>query len=166
MNRFWEAHPDCTLLPLDDASADRVWAFAENWYARRLTEDPYAEFDLERRALDRALRHWKELDMEGLLLLEGGRLLAFTMGSPLSDTVFDIHFEKADPDIDGAYAAVNREFARYLRDKHPALQFLDREEDMGLEGLRRAKLSYKPHHLVEKFRACVKENGCGDPIPL
>ena len=104
--------------------------------------------------------------MEGLLLLEGDKLLAFTMGSPLSDTVFDIHFEKADPDIDGAYAAINQEFAKYLRDKHPGLQFLDREDDMGLEGLRRAKLSYKPHHLVEKYRACRKENGCGDPIPF
>ena len=166
VNRFWEAHPECTVAALDDTNGDSVWAFAENWYARRLAEDPYAEFDLERRALNRALRFRKELDMEGLLLLEGDKLLAFTMGSPLSDTVFDIHFEKADPEVDGAYAAVNREFARYLREKHPELQYLNREDDMGLEGLRRAKLSYKPHYLVEKYRACEKENGCGDPIPL
>ncbi len=166
LNRFRENHPDCTAVALDGTNMDKVRAFLEDWYAKRLAEDPYADFDLERRALNLGLKHREELGMEGLLLLEGDRVLAFTMGSPLSDTVFDIHFEKADGDTDGAYAAVNCEFARYLRDKHPGIQFLDREEDMGLEGLRRAKLSYKPHHLVEKFRACVKENGCGDPLPF
>ena len=93
-------------------------------------------------------------------------MVAFTIGEQLNEDTALIHFEKADPDIDGAYAAINQEFAKYLRDKHPGLQFLDREDDMGLEGLRRAKLSYKPHHLVEKYRACRKENGCGDPIPF
>lgn len=166
LNRFRENHPNCTAVELDDANVAAVREFLEDWYAKRLEEDPYAEFDLERRALNLGLKYRKELGMEGLLLLEGDRVLAFTMGSPLSDTVFDVHFEKADPEIDGAYAAVNCEFARCLRDKHPGLEYLDREEDMGLEGLRRAKLSYKPHHLVEKYRACVKENGCGDPLPF
>ena len=166
LNRFREACPNYTLAVLDDSNVEQVRAFLEDWYAKRLTEDPYADFDLERRALNRGLKYREELGMEGLLLLDGDKILAFTMGSPLSDTTFDVHFEKADPEADGAYAAINCEFARYLRDKHPGLQFLDREEDMGLEGLRRAKLSYRPHHLVEKYRACVKEEGCGDPIPL
>ena len=166
VNRFRENHPDCVAVPMDETNIGEIRDFAENWYAQRETEDPYGEFDLERLALSRALRYWKELDMEGLLLKEAGKILAFTMGSPLSDTVFDIHFEKADPAVDGAYAAINQEFAQYLRSKHPGLAFLDREEDMGLEGLRKAKLSYKPHHLVEKYRACRKENGCGDPLPF
>ena len=166
VNRFWENHPDCKAVVLEDANEGLAREFLEQWYAKRLEEDPYADFDMERRALSRGLKHRKALDMEGLLLMEGETVLAFTMGSPMSDTVFDIHFEKADPDADGAYAAVNREFARYLRDRHPELQFLDREEDMGLEGLRRAKLSYKPHHMVEKYRACRKEDGCADEASL
>ena len=60
--------------------------------------------------------------------------------------------------MDGAYAAVNCEFARYLRLKYPDAAYLDREDDMGLEGLRKAKLSYNPHHLIEKYQATLSED--------
>ena len=73
--------------------------------------------------------------------------------------MFDIHFEKAREDVDGAYPAINNEFAKYLRQKYPQLQYLNREDDMGLEGLRKAKLSYNPHHLTEKCWACLLEDG-------
>ena len=97
--------------------------------------------------------------MEGLLLICDGKVIAMTMGSALSNDTFDIHFEKATEGYDGAYAAINREFARYLREKYPALQWLNREDDMGLEGLRKAKLSYYPDQLIEKWWACLKEEG-------
>jgi len=71
----------------------------------------------------------------------------------------DVHFEKARPDVDGAYAVINCEFARYIRQKHPYIRFLNREEDMGLEGLRKAKESYYPHHMTEKCWACLLEDG-------
>lgn len=80
------------------------------------------------------------------------------MGSRLSEDTFDIHFEKAREDVDGAYPAINCEFARHLRLKYPQVRFLDREDDMGLEGLRKAKLSYYPHHLTEKCWAYEKED--------
>ena len=80
------------------------------------------------------------------------------MGSRLNADTFDIHFEKALDSVDGAYVAINNSFARFLRDKHPQLQFLNREDDMGLEGLRKAKLSYCPHHMVEKSWACLLED--------
>ena len=64
--------------------------------------------------------------------------------------------------MDGAYAAVNQEFARYLRQKFPELQYLNREDDMGLEGLRKAKLSYQPHHFAEKYQAFLAEALHGD----
>ena len=86
-------------------------------------------------------------------------MLALTLGSRLSRDTFDVQFEKARADAEGAYPMVNREFARYLRAKYPELRYLDREEDMGLEGLRRAKESYKPHHMVEKCWACLLEDG-------
>ena len=70
----------------------------------------------------------------------------------------DVHFEKARPNAPGAYAAINRELARYLRKKYPSVRFLNREEDMGLEGLRRAKQSYYPHHMVEKYYATCTED--------
>jgi len=79
------------------------------------------------------------------------------MGSRMAEDTFDVHFEKAREDVDGAYTVVNQEFARYLRLKYLDVAYLDREEDMGLEGLRKAKLSYHPHHLVDKYRAYVAE---------
>jgi len=96
--------------------------------------------------------------MDGILLMDGGKVLAVTMGSRMGPDTFDIHFEKAREDVDGAYTVVNQEFARYLRLKYPDAAYLDREDDMGLEGLRRAKLSYNPHHLVEKFQATWAED--------
>ena len=94
----------------------------------------------------------------GYFLLVGGAILAMTMGSRLSEITFDIHFEKAREDVPGAYNAVNCHFARYLRLKYPEVKYLNREDDMGLEGLRTAKLSYRPHHMVEKYWAYVRED--------
>ena len=96
------------------------------------------------------------------MLLDGGEVLAVTLGSRLSKDTIDVHFEKAREDVEGAYAAINCEFARYLRDKYPEIKFLNREDDMGLEGLRRAKLSYQPHHFEEKYWACRMEDLHGD----
>jgi hypothetical protein len=68
-----------------------------------------------------------------------------------------VHFEKARADVDGAYVAINNEFAKYIRAKYPNIKYLDREEDLGIEGLRKAKQSYFPHHQVVKYRALLKE---------
>ena len=91
-------------------------------------------------------------------MVENGTVLAMAIGSRLNEDTFDIHFEKALEDVDGAYAAINQAFARHLREKYPTLKFLDREDDMGLPGLRKAKLSYHPHHLVVKFWARLWED--------
>ena len=114
---------------------------------------------MEQAALDKAFRHYGELGMDGLVLLNGTQILAITLGSLLTEDTFDVQFEKAWADINGAYAAINCEFARYIRSKYPSVKFLDREEDMGIEGLRRAKQSYRPHHMVEKCWACLLEDG-------
>ena len=102
-------------------------------------------------------RCYDRLDLDGILLMDGNRVIAVTMGSKLAEDTFDIHFEKAREEVDGAYTVVNQEFARYLRLKYPGIAYLDREDDMGLEGLRKAKLSYHPHHMIEKHRAYVAE---------
>lgn len=158
-NRFRQAHPNYTVEPITDENMPAVTALIDTWYAQRQSADPHADFHMERCALKKALQYRKELGMEGLILVDGGKLLAMTMGSPLSDTTFDVQFEKALEDADGAYPAINCEFARYLRHKYPHLQFLNREDDLGLEGLRKAKMSYNPHHFVEKNWACLLEDG-------
>lgn len=158
VNRFDAEHPDCRFVPLDEHSRDAALELLQNWFDRRAEVDPDGDYHLEQLALDRAFAFFGQLGMEALVLMEGDQAIAFTMGSRLSEDTFDIHFEKAREDIDGAYAAINRGFARYLREKYPEVRFLNREEDMGIPGLRKAKLSYNPHHLVEKYWARLWED--------
>jgi hypothetical protein len=96
------------------------------------------------------------LGLDGLLLFDRGQALAMTMGSQLNEDTFDIHFEKALDAADGVYGAINNGFARYLREKYPQVRWLNREDDMGLEGLRKAKLSYHPDILLMKYFAIEK----------
>lgn len=158
VNRFRADHPDYEIQPLTADNLERAQQMVSDWYANRLKEDPHGDYLLEKIALERTFQNYDNLGMEGILLLDGGEVLAVTMGSRMGRDTFDIHFEKAREDVDGAYTAVNQEFARYLRLKHPDVAFLDREDDMGLEGLRKAKLSYNPHHMVEKHWANLLED--------
>ena len=156
-NRFCNDYPDHQAIPMTSDIVPQVQAFVENWYARRQESDPQGDYFLEHLALSRAFNHWEELGMEVLVLIHAGEILAVTMGSRLSPDTFDIHFEKAREDVSGAYNAINCHFARYLRQKYPDVLFMNREDDIGLEGLRNAKLSYRPHHMVEKYWAYVQE---------
>ena len=147
INRFLSEHPDTVIRPLSSETLSDAVALADLWYQRRTPEE---DAGMERVALQRAFDHWQELGLEGLVMYVGNQVVAMTMGSLLDNETVDVHFEKADLDFPGAYAVINRAFARYIREKHPGVRFLNREEDMGLEGLRKAKLSYYPHHMVEK----------------
>lgn len=158
-NRFRDAFPYYIAEPLTENNLSAAKAMVDKWYEARLEENPHADYHMERIALNKALTYHQELGMEGLVLRHGEDVLAVTLGSRLSPDTFDIQFEKARWDVDGAYAVINCEFARYLREKYPQVQFLNREEDLGLEGLRKAKESYCPHHMVEKCWGCLLEDG-------
>ena len=159
LNGFRKANPDIAFVPMEEVDQAELTEMLEQWYERRMEANPDMDFHLEQLALGRAMQFRKELGMEGLVLMVEGKIAAFTLGSRMNADTFDIHFEKAREDVDGAYAVINCEFARYLRNAYPQLQYLNREDDLGLEGLRKAKLSYYPHHLVEKCWACLLEDG-------
>ncbi len=159
VNRFNQTYPYCEMRPLSDSNRAQAIDMAKRWYEERLRQDPSGDYHMERSALLKALEQSEVLGMEALLMFDGEQVIALTMGSPLSPDTFDVHFEKARADVDGAYAAINCAFARYIREKYPQVRYLNREDDLGLEGLRKAKLSYCPHHLVEKCWACLLEEG-------
>lgn len=158
-NRFRMDFPYYTVEPITTQSLSRVRKMVDDWYAHREKEDPQGDYHMERAALKRALEHYNALGMDGLILLDGEDILAITMASRICPNTMDVHFEKARPGVEGAYAVINCEFARYIRQKYPEIRYLNREDDMGLEGLRKAKQSYCPHHLVEKCWACLLEDG-------
>lgn len=157
LNRFCQDHPDCTVAPITDENLEQVKQLVAQWYEKRQAEVPGSDFHMEKTAIKKALENRQLLGMEGLVLYVDDRPVAMTMGCFLSQESFDVNFEKAV--LEAAYPAINRAFARYLRQKYPKLLWLNREDDMGLEGLRKAKLAYSPHHMIEKSWACLLEDG-------
>lgn len=159
LNRFRQENPGTQLVAITEDNLAVVEALVQKWYDVRLKQDPHGDFHMEQAAMKKALRHMDELGLEGLILYADNGPVAMTLGSFLCEDTFDVHFEKALDIADGAYPAINHGFANYLREKYPQLRYLNREDDMGLAGLRKAKESYYPHHLVEKYWACLLEDG-------
>lgn len=159
LNRFRQNHPDCVAQPITEENLPLVGELLRRWYTTRRAQDATADFHMEQAAIRKAIRDRDALNMESLVLLENGQAIAVTLGSRLNETTFDIHFEKAREDIDDAYTAINQAFAQYLMEKHPEVKWLNREDDLGIEGLRKAKMSYCPDHMVEKSWACLLVDG-------
>lgn len=178
IHRFLDVCPDYKVEPLNEENLPRVRKMVEQWYQEKQNvgkDQPKQkdmvikgnqqgrqdtlnqDYQLEQQAIEKVFAQFRELDMEGLVLLNGEEVLAVTVGSLLSEDTVDVHFEKARGDIQGAYTMINREFARFIREKYQKVRFLNREEDMGIEGLRKAKQSYYPHHLLKKCRAIYNE---------
>ena len=161
-NRFYAAFPDYEIRPLDESSFEQAKALADRWYERKHQDDPHEDLLMERNAIRRGFKYYHELGMIGIGLYVQGKMVAMTMASFLDEETLDVHFEKADIDVPGSYAVINREFAKYVREHYPNIKFLNREDDTGSAGLRQAKLSYHPHHMVEKCWALLMEDEFDD----
>lgn len=147
LNRF-EAAYDYRYEELTPALAPECMRLERLWRTGR--DDRSAALTAEQHAMQRAFDHFEELELRGGALFVGGRLAAFTYGSAIDDATFCIHAEKADTRYDGAYTMINRLFAQHLP---PQYTLIDREEDLGVEGLRRSKRSYHPLFLQPKLSA-------------
>ncbi len=159
IHRFEENYPDWTAQEITPDNLSECLEMDMEWYRlnRPETSDNAAEsLDADGVAVRLAIQHFTELALEGILIRAGGKVIAFTMGRKQSMDTFDINFEKAFGHIQGAYPIVNREFARRIREHHPEIAYLNREDDMGIEGLRKAKESYYPDLMVEKHSAVRK----------
>lgn len=160
INRFMENNPTWTYEEITPDSLAECLEMDKEWYRRSLQREGEAEErDLgdEGIALRTAMEHYQTLGLEGGLIRVYGEVVAFTMGDRLSSDTYDVHFEKAYGELQGAYAMINREFARWVRQRHPEVKYLNREDDMGVEGLRKAKESYYPDLMVEKHTALLRE---------
>ncbi len=149
-NRFCAQYPDWYTQPLGPDNIALCQQLLHAWYGAHPGSEPLR---VERQALTRALQSYHALQMQGLLLFDGERLVGFSMGARMNEQYFDVNFEKALTEVDGAYAMINREFSRMIAERLPDVRYLNREDDMGLEGLRKAKESYQPTLLLEKFVA-------------
>jgi hypothetical protein len=151
LNRFLKS----SSFQYRDLSADLVECvlnMQETWcQLRNCAEDP--GLLMEDYAINQALVHVEELGFKGGAIVIADKVEAFTLGERLNRDTAVIHIEKANPDIPGIYAAINQLF---VQNAFSEMKYINREQDLGLEGLRKAKEAYYPHHMVDKFILTLK----------
>lgn len=151
INKFKALYPDWSYEPLNDDNVEDCFQMALKWRNKNGCEDD-PEKNAEMCVTLNSLRLYKELGLKGGVLKADGKIVAFTVGEPVSDDTFVVHIEKAFAEVDGAYPMINQQFVQHECMEY---EYVNREEDTGAEGLRKAKLSYRPAFLEEK--GIVKE---------
>lgn len=150
INQFTKKHPEYQFEVLTAANLDKALEVEENWLDGSTDEDLLTE----RKIIQKAFHNFNQLEklcgLSGGLIFVQNKPIAFCLASTLSSEITDIHFEKCIEPFahDGGYAIINKKFAETISTK-----YLNREEDLGIEGLRKAKLSYYPETVLKKFIA-------------
>lgn len=153
INKFKENNPQWSYEILTDDNLEECLLMAEEWKQANLCgekDEKHAEFCVTRRAL----KNYKALGLIGGVLKDGNRVVAFTLGEELNRDMFVVHIEKAFADVQGAYPMINQQF---LIHEASGYKYVNREDDTGAEGLRKAKLSYYPVFLQEKGNVIIAE---------
>lgn len=137
---------------IDDSNICECWNMTLDWCIKNgCKDDP--ELSEEFCSVRKCYKNFDELGLEGGMLRADDKIVAYTMGEILNSNTYVIHIEKAFNDVRGAYQMINQQFAAAVKQNHPHIAYINREEDMGYEGLRKAKLSYYPDILLEKYTA-------------
>ncbi|MHB9133129.1 MAG: DUF2156 domain-containing protein [Armatimonadota bacterium] len=150
LNQFINKH-NYRYLPLTAECAQECLQFAHSWCEERRCEriEGLAQ---ENCATVQILQHFAELGASGGILEVEDKLVAFTIGEPLNPDTFVIHIEKGAGEYTGVYQAINWE---YLRHAATGYTYVNREQDLGVPGLRKAKESYNPVRMGKKFRVSL-----------
>ena len=147
--RFYKTYDDFRFETIDSSNKADALSVAVEW-CRENSINPDKNEEIA--AISEALEMYEEYNLQGAVLYVEDKPVAMTLGSEISDRVFDINFEKALRTYEGVYAVINNEFAKTLT----KYEFINREEDMGIEGLRKSKLSYNPVIILDRFNAELK----------
>jgi hypothetical protein len=139
---------DFAFAPLKAHEIPEAADFQRRWFAARGRPEA-AGLTAENQAVHELLRHYEDLPVLGATLRVEGRIEAFAIASELNRDTAIVIAEKGNPEIRGVYQAINQMFSESMLARYA---WVNREQDAGDEGLRRAKLSYGPHHMVAKYR--------------
>ena len=156
VSKFRRTFPDFKALPLRRETAPLAAEVAGRWLLEH-RDTPDHALTTERKSIRQALSLWDELELEGMVLMDGNEPAAMAVASQISDGVYDIHFEKSYGRYaeSGGFSAINQIFSEYLLTERNAV-WINREEDLGSPGLRKAKLSYHPDLILRKYSATVQ----------
>lgn len=152
---FFEKNYNWSYEKISSDNIDECVEMAEHWLELSRHDDKQSLIQ-ELSIIRKAFSMYDCLGYIGGLLRIDGRVVAFAMGEPLSDDIFCVHFEKAYTDIRGAYQMINRQF---VMNELSGYKYINREDDVGSENLRKAKLSYYPAIIADKYEATyINEN--------
>ena len=154
LNRFnCEYGSSCEVVPMSSALTEEALDLVKRINdGKEVSRCERILLEGESLMLEKALPDFEKIGLEGVALRIGGKLQGFAFGGPLGKDTIVEHVEKANIAYNGIYQKLNNEFCRSLGDRY---EFVNREEDMGLEGLRKSKNSYRPVRLIEKCIALL-----------
>ena len=145
VNQFNTAYQS-ELKVIDDTTVPDALAVLNAWKTDRTDEGDFLQCSL-------ALQYRKELQLSGIIVYVDGKPAGFSLGETIGGgTMYDVHFEKGIDSVHGIYQAVNQQTALSLP---PQVTLINREQDLGDEGLRQAKMTYRPCGMVEKYKVCL-----------
>lgn len=151
LNKF-KKNNEYSYVPLDCSLIGECSRIMEEWCKSKNCDCQEGDY-CERYANLEILNNYKYLGCKGALINVNGRFEAFSVGEMMNATTAVIHIEKADTKIEGLYPFINQQFCE--REWHDS-QFVNREQDLGIEGMRKAKLSYNPVAMIEKYTVYTK----------
>ncbi|MDO5573248.1 MAG: phosphatidylglycerol lysyltransferase domain-containing protein [bacterium] len=150
INTFYRTYGDTVRVEtITDSHIEQIRSFQKLWLENKFCEEEDVQLDQENTAIQLGLAHFEELELSGIVIYIKGELCGYAYGTPLSNDSYDVIIEKGDRRIADIYRVLNRDLVRLCCSRY---QYINREEDVGVEGLRRAKLSYKPDFLLNKYR--------------
>lgn len=151
LNQFLRDH-DAEFVTLDEKTVEFALALQTDWFLWRNSENDQT-LQAENRAIVKVMHDWSRLGgLVGGGLVVDGKMIAYTIAEALDEDSIVIHFEKGCPNFKGVYQAINQMF---LERCCQGFRIVNREQDLGDEGLRKAKLSYKPVDFLKKYKVCL-----------
>jgi len=154
VNKFHQTYPDYEYLRINGSNIDEVIVFFRYFNSQYEKTNPL--FINEAVMTEYILENYSNFDFVGALIKINGNVAGFTIGEIQNDTAY-IHIEKADRNYNGIYEAINMKFANDIGENFPDVKYINREEDVGDEGLRKAKLSYHPVILLNKYNLVLND---------
>ena len=152
-SKFVRTYPDYKYYEMGACNIYNAQKVADAWYYEHLQDEDASQL-AEYKAIKEALDNFEELGLIGGIIYVNDSPCAMTIASKINENTVDVHFEKAVGEyaLNGGYAAINKLFSEKL----DGVTWLNREEDIGIEGLRKAKLSYRPKIMLKKYSAVEK----------
>ncbi len=155
LNRFFNLYPNFSYERVDASNAMEVLSAYRAWFEDSDKSDGLCN---EMLGIEAVLKNFSRIggndaDIKGAIIRIDGKIAAFSLAEQINDDSVVIHIEKGNTFYAGIYQAINQQF---LKNDFSHLRFVNREEDLGIEGLRKAKMSYKPCRFIEKSNAILK----------